>query len=71
MTYEYRCNDCEAAFAIKASVAEKTAGLSPVCPGCGSKKITQVFSVFGIIPGTIGGPGGTPPGCQPGGGCCG
>lgn len=60
MIYEYQCKNCEAQFEVSATIQEKTAGLHPVCPQCGSQNVSQVFSGFGIIGGSrnssVGGP---------------
>ena len=72
MTYEYRCKDCARTFEVTATIAEKERGLHPKCPHCGSKATSQVFTSFGVLPGSGGRaaarPGG---GCAPGSGCCG
>ena len=42
--YEFRCNSChqKTSFLVK-SIGES---LSPVCPGCGSRELTRLFSSF-------------------------
>lgn len=74
MTYEYRCSKCDTAFDVIATVAEKSAGLEPKCPNCGSKQTTQIFGAVGVLSsasGPSGDPGGGPM-CGPGmgAGCC-
>jgi len=76
MVYEYRCNECGAAFEVTATVEEKTKGLYPTCPACGSKKTSQVFGGFGILAGgraadSPRSSAGFPGMGFPGGGCCG
>ena len=76
MTYEYRCSKCDTAFDVIATVAEKSAGLEPKCPNCGSKQTTQIFGAVGVLSGAgASGPSGDPGGgpmCGPGmgAGCC-
>ena len=65
-TYKYNCKECENTFSIKASIAEKSAGLEPACPECGSKDVYQSFGSIGIIGSSQSGPGG----CAPNTGCC-
>lgn len=74
-TYEYVCSECQNKFDVRASIAQKEAGLKPECPNCHSKKTIQVFSGFAIGGGSKGGfnpGGGFMPGCGPtaGPGCC-
>lgn len=71
MTYEYQCNDCGAEFEVKATIAEKSRGLRPTCPNCGSSKATQVYTSVNVLTGTRGG-NVAPPFCGPGSGagCC-
>ncbi len=64
--YEFTCNDCGAATALRATVAEKTAGLAPLCQACGSTALRQQFRAAGLI-GTRAGPAAAPLGA--GGGC--
>lgn len=73
MIYEYRCQACEAGFEVQATLAEKEAGLHPVCPQCGSLQTTQRFTSVGILRGGSGalpaaacGPGAGPGCCLPG-----
>ncbi|MEO0079996.1 MAG: zinc ribbon domain-containing protein [candidate division WOR-3 bacterium] len=47
--YEYKCEDCDKKFEVVASIVEKEAGLSPVCPKCGGMRVRQVFSRFTVI----------------------
>lgn len=47
--YEYRCEDCGKKFDLIASIAEKEAGLHPVCPKCGSKDCRQVFGRVTVL----------------------
>lgn len=71
MIYEYRCDQCQQVFTVRATIAEKEAGLRPTCPQCGSANSRQVFSAA-FLKG-VGAAGGTPAGgCGPGAmpGCC-
>ncbi len=47
--YEFSCDDCGKKFDIVATLAEKEAGLHPLCPYCGSMKIHQVFGRFTVM----------------------
>ena len=67
MTYEYRCGKL---YEVRATVAEKSRGLRPECPACGSPEVTQTYTSMNVV--TRSG-GGVPPGfCGPGpgAGCC-
>ncbi len=44
MVYEFRCRACGRRFDVVATLAEKEAGLAPVCPACGSADVGRVFS---------------------------
>ncbi len=44
-TYRYRCLDCEDEFEQTEHI-EDHGGARPECPGCGSKRVEQVFSSF-------------------------
>jgi putative FmdB family regulatory protein len=70
MTYEYRCQSCAATFEVQATLAEKQAGLHPVCPQCHSPQVAQRFASIGVLRGGVGSSMG---GCGPaaGPGCCG
>lgn len=50
--YEYECEDCGRKFDVLASLAEKEAGLEPVCPKCGSSRARQVFGRFTLLAGS-------------------
>jgi putative FmdB family regulatory protein len=50
--YEFQCQDCGKKFEIVATLAEKEAGLNPVCPKCGRKRARQVFSRFTLLTGS-------------------
>lgn len=52
--YEYSCDDCGHKFDIVATLAEKEAGLAPVCPNCGGRKVHQVFGRFTVVGGSKG-----------------
>jgi putative FmdB family regulatory protein len=74
MTYEYKCSTCGAVFETQASLAEKTAGIKPLCPDCGADNARQQFSGFGLVVKSSGRAACVPscgtPG-MPAGGCCG
>lgn len=44
-TYEYRCKDCGKQFERVERLFEHETN-HPECPGCGSKKVEQVMSIF-------------------------
>ncbi len=60
-TYEYVCTKCGERIEIRATIAEKTKGLSVTCPKCGSSEVSQVFGALGIRTSSSGGS------CSPGG----
>lgn len=68
--YAFRCEACAQPFDVRATFAEKQAGLTPVCPTCGSHRVKQVMTAGLLISGgprTASGAG-----CAPGAGagCC-
>jgi putative FmdB family regulatory protein len=69
--YSYKCEDCENAFDITATVEEKTVNDPNVfaCPACESPNVAQKFSLNLLVNKAKeqSGDGG----CTPGGGCCG
>jgi putative FmdB family regulatory protein len=71
--YEYQCQDCQAAFEVRASFEEKEAGLKPECPHCQSKQTRQVLSSGPIVRvvSNHGAPGRCVCGSGDGSGCCG
>jgi putative FmdB family regulatory protein len=75
MTYEFRCKDCDHGFEVQATIAEKEAGLKPLCPNCGSQNTVQRFSSFGMFRGNGGTLGAPTCGCGSSGSlgstCCG
>jgi putative FmdB family regulatory protein len=50
--YEFQCQDCGKKFDTVATLAEKEAGLDPVCPKCGRRRARQVFGRFTLIAGS-------------------
>jgi putative FmdB family regulatory protein len=68
--YEYRCQECGERFDVRASFAEKQAGLEPHCPACESRRVKQVITAGVFI--RSGPSGASGPGCAPaaGSGCC-
>jgi len=69
--YAFRCEECGEPFDVRASFAEKQAGLAPPCPACGGRKTKQLMTA-GLLIRTSGGGGASPAGCAPGAGsgCC-
>jgi len=67
MIYVYRCQKCGQYFEVRATLAEKEAGLKPVCPRCQAQRAEQVFTRVGLAFGR----GGSTPQTFSGGGCCG
>ncbi len=65
-TYSYKCDGCDAAFDIQATIAEKDKGLNVTCPSCNSSDVHQVLHSINILSG-----GRTRGGCDPSSGCCG
>lgn len=47
--YEFQCEDCGKKFDTFATFAEKEAGLNPVCPKCGRRRVRQVFGRFTLL----------------------
>ncbi len=43
--YEYKCNGCKKTFTVAISLKEHERG-KVVCPGCGSRQVTQLISQF-------------------------
>lgn len=43
--YDLKCSDCEKTFTVKTSFSNLS---KEICPKCGSKKVKQQFSAFGI-----------------------
>jgi putative FmdB family regulatory protein len=70
--YDYHCEKCDEIFEVRASIAEKQAGLKPECPTCHSAKTKQVLTAGLVIRGSDGGSVAFPA-CGPnaGPGCCG
>lgn len=62
--YTYTCTVCVAQTDIRATVAEKSAGLSPVYAHCGATDLRQQFHATGLI-----GTAPTPSTPRAGGGC--
>jgi putative FmdB family regulatory protein len=50
--YEYQCDGCGRKFDVIATLAEKDAGLHPVCPKCGLGRTRQVFGRFTLLTGS-------------------
>jgi putative FmdB family regulatory protein len=69
--YAYLCEDCDHPFDVRATFAEKEAGLKPTCPSCRGRRVKQVITAGLLIKGPSV-PGGSPCGCSPAArsGCC-
>lgn len=68
--YAFRCEGCGQPFDVRATFAEKEAGLAPLCPACGGEDVKRIMTA-GLLVRT--GAGTTPgPACGPssGVGCC-
>ncbi len=63
--YQYRCAECGEAFEVRATFAEKEAGLNPECPKCHTREVRQVLTA-GLMLRAGGGDG-----ASLSGGCCG
>jgi putative FmdB family regulatory protein len=63
--YAYRCEKCGEAFEIRATFAEKEAGLNPECPKCHVREARQVLTAGMMLRGGGG------DGAASSGGCCG
>jgi putative FmdB family regulatory protein len=66
--YAFRCEECGEPFDVRASFAEKEAGLSPRCPSCSGDRVKQVMTAGLLI--HAGPSASSPPACDPGAGCC-
>lgn len=64
--YDFRCENCQRIFEVKASIKEYEAGLHPTCPHCQSSLVRQIISAGLFIHG------GNIPACAPDAapGCC-
>ena len=52
--YDYECKDCKTSIEVKASISEKTAGLTVACPNCGSENTEQAFRSLAFTGATVG-----------------
>ncbi len=50
--YQYHCAECDEIFEVRASFAEKSAGLDPECPACHAKKAQQVITAGMLVRGS-------------------
>ncbi len=48
-TYEYFCSACKKPFEAKASIADYSKGLNPVCPHCGARKAIRTFTSLNVL----------------------
>ncbi len=70
--YEFACRRCSARSEVRASIAEKEAGLAPDCPACGAADLRPLLSAFATTTGRVAQTASAPAtagGCC-GGGCC-
>ena len=42
--YSFACETCDTRFDIRATIAEKDAGLHPTCPVCGDQDVRQLIT---------------------------
>lgn len=71
--YNFRCDDCETVFDLRATFQEKERGLTPVCPQCQGQHAHQLISAGWFIGGRAAPSAAvaTAPTCGcGGGGCC-
>lgn len=70
--YDYKCEQCQTVFEVRATIKEKEVGLEPECPVCHGKQTQQIITAGLVIRGG-GSAGFSMPGCGPGAGpgCCG
>lgn len=47
--YDYRCDQCQMLFEARVSLKEKEEGVTPLCPTCGAKSVTQVLKPVGLV----------------------
>jgi putative FmdB family regulatory protein len=71
--YDYKCNQCQIVFEVRASFKEKEVGLHPECPGCKSPDTQQLITagLFLVSPGGEISTGFSGCGPSAGPGCCG
>lgn len=67
--YDFRCVDCGATFEVRASIKDKEAGLTLICPVCQSQNAQQLVTAGSLLRGPSRNGGAT---CGPyaGPGCC-
>jgi putative FmdB family regulatory protein len=53
--YDFRCKECDHQFTIRASFAEKDAGLHPICPTCEAVETEQLLTAGVLIGAKTGG----------------
>jgi putative FmdB family regulatory protein len=70
--YDFRCNQCDHVFTVRATFKEKEAGLQLECPVCHAQATRQVITA-GLLIGLAAGDARSAPACGPlaGPGCCG
>lgn len=68
--YAYRCEECGEPFDVRATFAEKDAGLAPTCPTCDGERVKQIMTAGLLIHAGPSVP--SRPACGPsaGAGCC-
>lgn len=69
-TYKFKCRKCEETFTVRASIKEKSEGLSLECQSCNSEDVFQLFNSIGVI-GKSGKKNSSCQSCPPGADCCG
>ncbi len=42
--YSFACETCDTRFDVRATIAEKEAGLHPACPACGDRDVRQIIT---------------------------
>ncbi len=71
--YDYCCEQCATEFEVRASIAEKQAGLQPECPTCHGHAVRQIVTAGLVLHSSDGGSlSSAGPACGCGqSGCCG
>lgn len=64
--YDYICQDCGTAFAVRMSMSTYSQGEKPACTECGSGHVERSFGAVNVLTGSRAGPGGGAS-CGPGG----
>lgn len=48
--YSFTCETCDTRFEVRATIAEKEAGLRPSCPVCGDRHVRQLITAPMTLP---------------------